>query len=526
MFPEPRGQEANMPLMPLRALHPLLPMLAATALLSACGGRGGTAQAPGPQPNRAPAFTSPASVNVPENSAGTVYAATAVDPDNDALVFSLAGGADQTGFQISAGGALSFVTPPDFEAPADADGNNVYLVRLGVSDGQTSAVLDLAVTVTNAGPDGFRVARVGLGFSEPLFVAPLPDGSGRVFVVEKQGRVRILNPATGAIAAASFLDLSGQVSIDSERGLLGLATAPDFLATGTFYVYLTNLAGDIEVRRYRTLAGDRDRADPASGDVVLNFAHPSFSNHNGGWLDFGPDGFLYMGSGDGGSGGDPPNNAQNVNVLLGKILRVDVSSDAFPADPLRDYAIPAGNPFAAGGGRPEIWAYGLRNPFRASFDRVTGNLWIGDVGQSAREEIDLMRPGDGGANFGWRVMEGTAIFNGTPSAGFVPPVAEYSHGGGPREGRSVTGGYVYRGPVEALRGHYFFGDFIIANIWSVPIAQLVLGSTVPSSQFTLRNTGFAPNQGAITNISSFGVDQAGNLYIVDFDGEIFRVEAV
>jgi glucose/arabinose dehydrogenase len=325
------------------------------------------------------------------------------------------------------------------------------------------------------------------------------------------------------VAATAFLDIGNQTTTDGERGLLGFAVAPDFNATGIFYVYLTNLAGDSEIRRYQTFAGNRDQADPASGDIILTFTQP-FSNHNGGWLDFGPDGFLYLGSGDGGSGGDPQNNGQNTNTLLGKILRLDVRSDAFPADPLRDYAIPANNPFAGAGGRPEIWAYGLRNPFRASFDPLTGNLWIGDVGQNAVEEVDLMRPGDGGANFGWRVFEGTQLFSGPAIAGTTPPVAEYGHGSSLTQGNSITGGHVYRGPVEALRGQYIFGDFVNGNMWSFPISRVSLGATLPSSQFTVRRTSFAPTSGTINNISSFGVDQQGNLYIVDIDGEIFRIE--
>ena len=178
----------------------------------------------------------------------------------------------------------------------------------------------------------------------------------------------------------------------------------------------------------------------------------------------------------------------------------------------------------AAGGRPEIWAYGLRNPFRASFDPITQNLWIGDVGQSAREEIDLMRPTDGGANFGWRIMEGTTVFAGPVVPGLTPPVAEYSAGFGPREGHSVTGGHVYRGPVESLRGQYIFADFVSHNLWSFPIARISLGTTLPSAQFILRRTDFTPNQGVIDNVSSFGVDQAGNLYMVDYDGEIFRID--
>jgi glucose/arabinose dehydrogenase len=500
--------------------------LAAALALNGCGGGGSPAPTPSPTPtpapaNRAPVFTSAATASIPENISGTIYTATATDADGNMLAFSLAGGADQALFRITAGGALSFATPPDFETPADADRNNIYLVRIGVSDGITSATLDLAVTVINAGADSFRVMRVGTGFAQPLFLAPMPDGSGRVFVVEKGGRIRMLTPGAGSTL---FLDISGEVSTDGERGLLGLATAPDFQATGLFYVYLTNRQGDIELRRYRTTAA-RDVADATSGDVLLAIPHPGFNNHNGGWIGFGPDNLLYLAVGDGGGGGDPSNNAQNANILLGKMLRIDIGGDDFPADPLRDYRIPAGNPFAAGGGAREIWALGLRNPFRASFDAMTGNLYIGDVGQNAVEEIDLMRPNDGGANFGWSILEGTRQFKGPPQPSFVPPVAEYPQGPGPLEGRSVTGGYVYRGPVESLRGLYIFGDFVSGNIWSLPVSELVIGSTLPNSRFTVRRTDFTPNAGAIGNIPSFGVDQAGNLYIVDFDGEIFRIEA-
>jgi glucose/arabinose dehydrogenase len=511
----------------MRGKDRLILTLSALVAASGCGGGGaGTPPPPPPPPgNNPPAITSPATANVVENSAGTIYTATATDPDGNPLTFSLSGGADRAAFAITAAGALSFVQPPDFEVPVDADRNNVYLVQIAVSDGFTSAVRDLTITVTNAGPDGFRVTRVGSGFAQPLYLTGVPDGSGRVFVIQQFGLIRILNPATGAVAATPFLDLTGQLTTDGERGLLGFAPAPDFAASGTFYVFMTGPGGQIQIRRYRTLAGNPNQADPASGDTILTIDHP-LSNHNGGWLDFGPDGFLYAAVGDGGGSGDPSNNGQNVNVLLGKMLRIDPRGDDFPFDTLRDYAIPAGNPFAGGGGRPEIWAYGLRNAFRNSFDPLTQNLWIGDVGQGAREEIDLMRPTDGGANFGWNIMEGTAPFSGSAIPGLTAPVAEYLHGAGPRQGNSVTGGYVYRGPVEALRGQYFFGDFITGNLWSIPIAQVSPGTTIASSQFILRQADFAPTTGAINNVASFGLDQAGNLYIVDYDGEIFRVEAI
>ncbi len=492
----------------------------AALLLAGCGGDGGTIT-PEP-PNRAPTFTSAAAASAPENSAAAVYMAAASDLDGDPLTFSIAGGTDQALFRITATGALSFVSPPDFEAPADADRDNRYQVRIGVSDGEASATLDLVVTVINGGQDAFRVTRVATGFAQPLFLAALPDNSGRVFVVERAGRIRLLAPAGGA--STLFLDVTADTTTDGERGLLGFALAPDYPASGFFYVYLTNRLGDIELRRYRAQGAARDVGDAASGDVILTIHHREYSKHHGGWIGFGPDNLLYVAVGDGGGAGDPRDNAQNRNVLLGKILRLDASGDAFPGDPARDYAIPAGNPFAGGGGAPEVWALGLRNPFRASFDPATGNLLIGDVGQGAIEEIDLLRPSDGGANLGWPFLEGTRPFRGTAPAGLVPPVTEYEHGSGERQGRSVTGGVVYRGPVEALRGQYVFGDFISGNLWSLPLAELVSGQTVPSSRFTLRNAAFAPNAGTIGNIASFGTDQAGNLYIVDIDGEIFRIE--
>ena len=500
-----------------RALALLLVAVAATA----CGGGGGGAS--GGVPNRAPAFTSAATLSVPEDSSGTVYTATATDPDGDPVSFTLSGGADQAAFRITAAGALSFVTPPDFEAPGDANQDNVYLVTLTASDGMLSADLALTVTVTDVASVGFRVRRVAADYRQPVFLAPVPDGSGRVFVVELPGRIRILTPSTGVTAAEPLLDLTGQLSTDGERGMLGFATAPDFATSGVFYVFVTDPLGTIELRRYSTLAGNRDRADPVSGDAILRVPHPR-SNHNGGWIAFGPDGHLYIAIGDGGGAGDPDDNGQNVNVLLGKLLRIDPSVDAFPADAARDYAIPPDNPFAAGGGAGEIWAFGLRNPFRNSFDPATGNLLIGDVGESAIEEIDLMRPTDGGANFGWSLLEGTQPFKGQATPGLTPPVAEYAHGSGARQGNSVTGGYVYRGPVESLRGLYVFADFVRPNVWSVPVSRLQPGVTLPSSEFTVRNADFAPDVGEFTNIASFGVDAVGNLYLLDLDGEIFVIE--
>jgi hypothetical protein len=497
------------------------------AMLAACGGGGGSddnEQIPGAPTDDPPTFTSAAAATVPEGTAGVFYTATANDPEGRPVSYSLGGGADQARFILSAAGALQFLSPPDFEAPTDANADNVYLVSITASDGARTATLPLSVTVTDVTGAQLRVRRVVSGMDFPTFLAPVPDATGRVFVVERAGRIRILTPATGAIAATPFLDLTGQVSTDGERGLLGFATAPDFATSGRFYVYLTVLDGTIELRRYDTLSNNRDQADAASGDTILRIAHPR-SNHNGGWIGYGPDGMLYVGVGDGGGEGDPDNNAQDRASLLGKMLRIDPATDDFPSDPARDYAIPDGNPFTAPDA-PEVWAYGLRNPFRNSFDPLTGHLYIGDVGQGAVEEIDLARSGEAGVNFGWPIMEGTQPFRGGSTSGLTAPIAEYLHGSGPREGDSVTGGVVYRGPLESLRGEYLFGDFVQPNLWSIQTGVIQQGTTIPSSRFQLRNADFAPDAGVIDNVVAFGTDSANNVYIVDFDGEIFVIEPV
>lgn len=504
-------------------LNALMTSTLAIALASCGSGDGGTTP---PVANRPPTFTSLAAVSSPENVT-TVYNATATDPDGNPLTFSISGGADAARFNITATGALTFKLPPDFENPDDADGNNVYEIQLSVSDGTVSVTQNFTVTVTNVGPDAFRVRRIGTGFTQPLAAVARPGttATNRMYIVEKGGLIRILDTSTGAIATTPFLDVSSEISTSGERGLLGMAFAPDYATSRTFYVYLTNTTGTIEVRKYTTTAANLDAADPTSADIILTVPHPGADNHNGGWIGFGPDGNLYIATGDGGGTGDPNNNAQNTSSLLGKILRITPGTDSFPNDPLRDYAIPATNPYATSGGAPEVWMLGLRNPFRASFD-VTGNFFIGDVGQNAVEEIDLVPSGANGLNFGWNLREGSQAYNGgaNDTTKFTAPVAEYGHGNGPLQGNSITGGYVYRGPVEALQGQYFFGDFVSGNIWSVPVVRLVQGQTLASTAFTQRRTVFTPIAGTINNISSFGTDEKGNLYIVDYDGEIYVVE--
>jgi glucose/arabinose dehydrogenase len=314
-----------------------------------------------------------------------------------------------------------------------------------------------------------------------------------VFIIEKVGRIRILQD--GQLLDFSYLDISDRVgSSGNEQGLLGLAFHPDYVENGLFFVNYTDKDGDTVIARYRVTA-DPNLADPASEVVLLRVNQP-FANHNGGVLAFGPDGYLYAGLGDGGSAGDPFGNAQKLDNLLGKILRLDVDS----AEP---YAIPPDNPFGN-----EIWAYGLRNPWRMSFDGQTGDLYIGDVGQGEWEEIDFVSAGaPGGINFGWDYFEGIHPFEGTPPQGaqFMPPVVEYSHG----EGCSVTGGYVYRGSMPAWNGIYLYGDYCSGTIWGL-----------------IRSSGGWQNRalfGAVGRITSFGQDGSGEVYIVLDGGSILRL---
>ncbi|HBS30821.1 MAG TPA: cadherin domain-containing protein [Parvularcula sp.] len=491
--------------------------------LAGCSGGDSAAPPPPPPANRAPVITSAATRSFAEGTADASYAITATDADNDPITFALAGGVDAGDFHFELGSVVAFNAPPDFEAPTDANGDNVYEIIVSASDGTATTTLAVRITVTDVA-DAFGLRRVVSGLSQPLFLLGRGDGSNRVFIVEKAGQVEILDPTTGALNAAPFLDLRTVIDPSGEQGLLGMALAPDFAASGTFYVHLNNLSGDTEIRRYRTQTANPDLADLSTGDVIFTATQPAASNHKGGFIGFGPDNLLYIALGDGGGSNDAFGNGQNRNSLLAKILRIDPSSDGFPTDPSRDYAIPSGNPFAGGGGAPETFAYGLRNPFRASFDRQTGNLFIGDVGQGAIEEISLIRPGEAGLNFGWPVLEGTRVNQAGSTAGMTAPIAEYAHGSGPRQGNSVTGGYVYRGPVDVLRGQYVFGDFASANIWSIPAASAAQGTTVAAAAFTIQTAAFAPDLGVIDNIASFGEDDAGNLYVVGLDGEVFRVE--
>ena len=316
---------------------------------------------------------------------------------------------------------------------------------------------------------------VGEGFERPVYATAAPGDPGRLYVVEQHsGRIEILDLATGEVAARPFLDLpDGMLADGNEQGLLGLAFHPDYAENRRFFVFLTRADGDVEVRAYRRAAGDPDRAVAASGDTILRIDKDNGAgNHNGGWIGFGPDGLLHVAVGDEGLAGDPANNAQDKGELWGKILRIDVDGDDF-AGGARDYAIPDDNPFVGRAGRDEVWALGLRNPWRASFDRETGDFWLGDVGQDAREEIDVVRAGrPGGTNFGWKVKEGERVFDdgvaGNPppdSPALTDPLVTYRHG--PGGGFAVVGGYVHRGEDEGMQGRYLYADFVSGELWSL-----------------------------------------------------------
>ena len=366
--------------------------------------------------------------------------------------------------------------------------------------------------------------RVASGLTQPVFVGAPPGDTSRLFIVERTGQIKILDLASGQVLATPFLDVSSEILKDGERGLLGLAFDPDFATNGFFYVNMINLNGDTAIRRYHA-SPNANVADPASATLIIAIDQPNqdgFTNHKAGWLGFGPDGYLYAALGDGGSAGDPLGSGQNINSLLGKILRLDVSGvpDGLPPDPLHPhYAVPADNPFVNQPGFDEIFAYGLRNPWRDSFDRATGDFYIADVGQNIWEEIDL---GEKGVNYGWNTYEGPNPYSGGGPLNNAGPLRFPIHSYDHSVGQSITGGYVYRGEGEALQGQYFFADFVDNKIFTLRF-DASSNSWVPTEQTAHITTDF----GTINNPSSFGEDARGNLYIVKFDffndGAIFRL---
>ncbi|MFQ5602336.1 MAG: PQQ-dependent sugar dehydrogenase [bacterium] len=345
-----------------------------------------------------------------------------------------------------------------------------------------------------------------LSFTKPVFITHSHDGSNRLFVVQQNGIIKTFDNELNVSRTQDFLNIQNKINTSEfERGLLGLAFHPEFSSNGYFYVNYTAGSGSRNrtvISRFEVNPNDINQADPNSELVILEILQP-FTNHNGGMLQFGPvDGYLYIATGDGGSGGDPLNNGQNLNTLLGAILRIDVDN---PSEN-RNYEIPPDNPFLGMGVKEEIWAYGLRNPWRFSFDSSTHELWVGDVGQSRWEEIDILKRGQ---NYGWNITEGFDCFNASScnSTNLTPPIKVYGHSG---NNCSVTGGYVYRGILQpALSGAYIYGDFCTGNIWLLRYEndQLLADSLLLNSSL---------------NISSFGTDENNELYIVDHNGQIYR----
>ncbi|MBK8003506.1 MAG: PQQ-dependent sugar dehydrogenase [Gemmatimonadetes bacterium] len=472
-----------------------MPLSALLLAILACGGEDGG----GPSPsNVAPVaqITSPA----PGDSAATgdvvVLRGGAIDAEDGAL-----SGSSLAWFS-SLNGSLG--TGDSLEVNTLLPGTHVLTLEATDSRGKTgSATVSLLVTGTAT---GLGLVEVTHSLSEPVFLTHAPGDSTRLFVVEKDGRIRIIK--NGVLLPTPFLDLTDSTTKGSEQGLLGLAFAPDYATSGRFFVSYTSPrgsggAGRSVIARYQVSAASPDVADPASGHNILLQSQP-YSNHNGGMIAFGPDGYLYVGFGDGGGGGDPLDTGQDASDFLGSLLRLDVSGS--------DYTIPPTNPFAASGSLAhEVWNYGLRNPWRFSFDRTTGDLYIGDVGQGEWEEIDV-RPATstGGENFGWNEMEGMVCYQaGCSTAGKVLPLVAYDHS----SACAVTGGYVYRGSaLPALRGHYLYADYCGGWVRSF---QYVGGQAI--------NTQDRPELEPGGLITSFGEDAAGELYILTQGGSVFRI---
>ena len=357
---------------------------------------------------------------------------------------------------------------------------------------------------------------VAAGFTLPLHLATPPHDRNRLFVVEQAGAIKIIK--SGKTLARPFLDIRDRVRSGGERGLLSIAFHPDHASNRRFFVYYTEATGDLVIAEFASSANDPDLADPASERRLLVISHRKYGNHNGGQLAFGPDHYLYIGTGDGGSGGDPDNNAQTRTSLLGKLLRIDVDR----REGGKPYGTPSSNPFVKDrNAAPEVWAYGLRNPWRFSFDRTTGDLYIADVGQNAWEEVDVQPASSrGGENYGWRYMEGAHCFDppeGCPKAGLTLPVFEYPQTLG---GSSITGGFVYRGcRMPELRGTYFFSDYVKGFGGSFVLAN---GRATKVRDVTRELAPPPPHR--IKNLSSFGEDAQGELYLVEHqEGEIYRL---
>lgn len=364
---------------------------------------------------------------------------------------------------------------------------------------------NVALTYTSAGAFSLVLQEVAAGLTEPVFLTA-PAGDPRLFIVERPGRIRIVE--NGVLLATPFLDIASRLSATGEGGLLSMAFDPQYASSGFFFVYFTDPGGDIAIERFRVSAGNPNAANPAQLRI-LTITHRAFSNHKGGLVAFGPDGFLYLAPGDGGGGGDPLGSGQNLNTLLGKLLRIDVSNSSAG----QPYAIPPQNPFVGQPNRRgEIWAYGLRNPWRYAFDATTGLLYLADVGQNRREEVDVAAVATGGLNYGWNIAEGSLCFLSDPCAiqGLTPPVLEYAHDGS--GGCSITGGFVYRGSaIPDLHERYFYSDYCNGWLRSFVYAG---GTAIEQVDWNIAGVG---------QVFSFGQDGEKELYLLTSTGRVHRI---
>lgn len=398
---------------------------------------------------------------------------------------------------------------------------NLILSRGSIVRALSRLILGLSVFLTGGATHAeVGAVRFATGLSSPTYLTSPPADFDRVFVTERLGDIEIVDVATGAVASTPFL------SIPNVGTLGSIAFHPEFETNRFFFVHYHDTSNMLRIVRYEASVANPDLADASSATPVLSMP---LTGHVGGWIGFGPDGFLYVQIGDGGDfmSHDAPGNGQGTTTeLAANVLRLDVDGDDFPIDPNRNYAIPSTNPFVGLAGLDEIWAFGLRNPWRGSFDRLTGDYYIADVGQDSREEVNFEASGiAGGRNYGWRLREGsiatpTGGVGGPQPPGGVDPVYEYLNGLGPIEGESITGGYVYRGPIAELQGRYFFGDFSNPRVWSIRVDS----GTNSVTEFVDWTDALTPDVGTLDSLVSFGEDAEGRLYLVDFDGEIFLIE--
>ena len=375
---------------------------------------------------------------------------------------------------------------------------------------------DLILGHSASSDAGITAVRVAAGLSRPLFGVSPPGEPDKLFIVEQYtGRIRILDLNSGTLQAEPFLDLpNGSVSTGQEQGLLGLAFHPDYAQNGLFYIYLTNPAGDTEVQEYVRQSATKAGAQT---DLILTIPRGGSINHVGGWMAFGPDGYLYIASGDGHSSATGITmDAQDTGNLLGKILRIDVNRDDFPNELFRNYGIPADNPFVGRDGADEIWVYGLRNPWRPSFDAATGDLYIADVGGNLREEVNFVAAGRSGFNFGWPFKEGFQVRS-TDAPGLTDPILDYDRQTPLYRGFAVTGGYVYHGPGGA-QGLYVFADYLSRSVWTARVVDGVV------QDFLNRNDQITVLAGDLDQMTSFAVDGRGRLYVIGQDGDIHRLD--